>query len=91
MEVLKLCKKKDINICIDIVGYGFGEYGEILKYIDLVLFDIKYIIREGYKNIILMEIDELLKFLEVMKKNNIKIWIRYVIVLGIIDEEEYLK
>ncbi|OOM13538.1 pyruvate formate-lyase-activating protein [Clostridium saccharobutylicum] len=91
LEVLKLCKKKDINTCIDTAGYGFGEYGEILKYTDLVLFDIKHITREGYKNITSMEIDESLKFLEAMKKNNTKIWIRHVIVPGITDEEEHLK
>lgn len=91
LEVLKLCKKKDINTCIDTAGYGFGKYDEILKYTDLVLFDIKHITREGYKNITSMEIDESLKFLEAMKKNDTKIWIRHVIVPGITDEEEHLK
>ncbi|AGX42258.1 pyruvate formate-lyase-activating protein [Clostridium saccharobutylicum] len=91
LEVLKLCKKKDINTCIDTAGYGFGEYDEILKYTDLVLFDIKHITREGYKNITSMEIDESLKFLEAMKKNDTKIWIRHVIVPGITDKEEHLK
>lgn len=91
LEVLKLCKKKDINTCIDTAGYGFGKYDEILKYTDLVLFDIKHITREGYKNITSMEIDESLKFLEAMKKNDTKIWIRHVIVPRITDEEEHLK
>lgn len=91
LEVLKLCKKKDINTCIDTAGYGFGKYDEILKYTDLVLFDIKHITREGYKNITSMEIDESLKFLEAMKKNDTKIWIRHVIVPGITDDEEHLK
>lgn len=91
LEVLKLCKKKDINTCIDTAGYGFGKYDEILKYTDLVLFDIKHITREGYKNITSMEIDGSLKFLEAMKKNDTKIWIRHVIVPGITDEEEHLK
>lgn len=91
LEVLKLCKSKGINTCIDTAGYGLGNYDEILKYTDLVLFDIKHITREGYKNITLMEIDESLKFLEAMKKNNTKIWIRHVVVPGITDKEEHLK
>jgi pyruvate formate lyase activating enzyme len=91
LECLKLCKSKGINTCIDTAGYGFGDYDEILKYTDLVLFDIKHITREGYKNITLMEIDESLNFLEAMKRNNTKIWIRHVVVPGITDGVEHLK
>ncbi|AGF56267.1 pyruvate formate-lyase-activating protein [Clostridium saccharoperbutylacetonicum] len=91
LECLKLCKSKGINTCIDTAGYGFGDYDEILKYTDLVLFDIKHITREGYKNITLMEIDESLNFLEAMKRNNTKMWIRHVVVPGITDGVEHLK
>ncbi|MBD7911351.1 MULTISPECIES: pyruvate formate-lyase-activating protein [Clostridium] len=91
LEVLKLCKENGINTCIDTAGYGFGNYDEILKYTDLVLFDIKDITREGYKNITLMEMDESLKFLEAMKKNNTKMWIRHVVVPGFTDGEEHIR
>ncbi len=91
LEVLKLCKIKGIHTCIDTAGYGFGNYDEILKYTDLVLFDIKHYTREGYKNITLMEIDESLNFLEAMKRNNIKMWIRHVVVPGLTDEEIHLR
>ncbi len=91
IEVLKLCKSKKIHTCLDTSGYGFGDYDEILKYTDLVLFDIKHFTREGYKNVTYMEIDESLKFLEAMKKNNTKMWIRHVVVPGLTDGEEHLK
>ncbi|EHI98245.1 pyruvate formate-lyase activating enzyme [Clostridium sp. DL-VIII] len=91
LEVLKLCKIKGIHTCIDTAGYGFGNYDEILKYTDLVLFDIKHYTREGYKNITLMEIDESLNFLEAMKRNNTKMWIRHVVVPGLTDEETHLR
>ncbi len=91
LEVLKLCKIKGIHTCIDTAGYGFGNYDEILKYTDLVLFDIKHYTREGYKNITLMEIDESLNFLEAMKRNNTKMWIRHVVVPGLTDEEIHLR
>ena len=91
LETLKLCKEKGINTCIDTSGYGFGEYDEILKYTDLVLFDIKHYTREGYKEVTLMEIDESLNFLEAMKRNNTKMWIRHVVVPGITDGEEHIK
>ncbi|SFD49990.1 pyruvate formate-lyase-activating protein [Clostridium uliginosum] len=91
VEVLKLCKSKGINTCLDTSGYGFGDYDEILKYTDLVLFDIKDFTREGYKNVTSMEIDESLIFLEAMKRNNTKMWIRHVVVPGLTDGEEHLK
>jgi len=68
-----------------------GYYDEILKYTDLVLFDVKHFTRDGYKNITGMEIDESLSFLEAMKKNNTKMWIRHVVVPGLTDGEEHLK
>ena len=40
LEVLKLCKENEINTCLDTAGFGFGEYDEILKYTDLVLYDV---------------------------------------------------
>lgn len=91
LEVLKLCKSRGIHTCIDTAGYGFGDYDEILKYTDLVLFDIKHYTKEGYKNITLMEIDESLNFLDAMKRNGTKMWIRHVVVPGLTDEEAHLR
>lgn len=91
LEVLKLCKEKGIHTCIDTAGYGFCEYDEILKYTDLVLFDIKHYTKEGYKNVTLREIDESLNFIEAMKRNNTKMWIRHVVVPGLTDSEEHLR
>lgn len=91
LEVLKLCKEEGISTCLDTAGYGLGDYDEILKYTDLVLYDVKDITREGYKNVTLMEIDETLNFLEAMKRNNTKMWIRHVVVPGLTDGEEHIK
>lgn len=91
LEVLKLCKAKGIHTCIDTAGYGLGDYDEILKYTDLVLFDVKHITKEGYKNMTLMEIDESLNFLEAMKRNNTKMWIRHVVVPDLTDNVNHLR
>ena len=91
LEVLKLCKSRGIHTCLDTSGYGFGDYDEILKYTDLVLYDIKHYTSEGYKNLTLMNIDESLDFLEAMKRNNTKIWIRHVVVPGITDGKEHME
>lgn len=91
LAVLKLCKAKEIHTCIDTAGYGFSDYDEILKYTDLVLFDVKHFTREGYKNITRRDIDKSLEFLEAMKRNNTKMWIRHVVVPGLTDGEEHIK
>lgn len=91
IEVLKLCKEKGIHTCVDTAGYGLGEYDEILKYTDLVLYDVKHFTREGYKNVTALEIDESLNFLEAMQRNNTKMWIRHVVVPGLTDGEEHIK
>lgn len=91
LEVLKLCKAKEIHTCLDTAGYGFSDYDEILKYTDLVLFDVKHFTREGYKNITRCDIDKSLEFLEAMKRNNTKMWIRHVVVPGLTDGEEHIK
>lgn len=91
IEVLKLCKEKGIRTCVDTAGYGFGKYDEILKYTDLILFDVKDITREGYKNVTQRDMDESLNFLEAAKRNNTKMWIRHVVVPGMTDGEEHIK
>lgn len=91
LEVLKLCKENDIRTCLDTAGVGFGDYDEILKYTDLVLFDIKDITREGYKNVTCIDIDKSLEFLEAMKRNNTKMWIRHVVVPGLTDGEDHIR
>ncbi|WP_024614410.1 pyruvate formate-lyase-activating protein [Clostridium sp. Ade.TY] len=91
IEALKLCKKEGIHTCIDTAGSGIGMYDEILKYTDLVLFDVKDVTKEGYKNVTLVDMDESLKFIEAMKKNETKMWIRHVVVPGLTDGEEHIK
>ena len=91
IEVLKLCKKNDIHTTLDTAGVGIGDYEEILKYVDLILFDIKNTTKEGYKELTLRDMDESLKFLEVANKMDKKFWIRHVVVPGITDSEDNIK
>lgn len=91
IEVCKILKKDNIHIAIDTAGVGNGDYDKILKYIDLVLFDVKHTDNKSYQNLTGKDINESLKFIEVVNKNNIPIWIRQVIVPGIHDNDEYLE
>ena len=91
IEVCKELKKHNIHIALDTCGVGNGNYEEILKYIDLILFDVKHTTKEGYKKITRIDTDESFKFLEVANKLNKKFWIRQVVVPGIMDNIDYLK
>lgn len=90
IETLKLCKEAGIHTTIDTAGVGNGNYEEILKYTDLVLFDIKHIDSEKYEDLVKHSMDESLKFLKAVQEANTKMWIRHVVVPGLTDSKEHL-
>lgn len=90
IEVCKLLKKENIHIALDTSGVGNGNYEELLSYIDLVLLDIKHINDLEYKNLTGQTIDETENFIKTLNKSNKEVWIRQVIVPGLMDNEEYL-
>ena len=91
IEVSKKLKKENIHIVLDTSGVGMGNYEAILKYIDLIIFDIKHTTNEGFKRVTRMDTNEYEKFIGVANKLNKKFWIRQVIVPGIMDNEKYLE
>ncbi|MGL5244966.1 MAG: pyruvate formate-lyase-activating protein, partial [Sarcina sp.] len=90
IECLKLCKEAGIHTTIDTAGVGVGRYEEILEYVYLILFDVKHIDTEGYKNLVGLDMNESTKFLKIAEEMNKKMWIRQVVVPGITDSREYL-
>ena len=91
IEVAKILKREKVHIALDTAGVGLGYYDEILKYMDLVLLDIKHTNREEYKKLTGHTIDESLKFIDSLNKSRVKVWIRQVIVPGLMDNDEYIK
>lgn len=89
-ETLKLCKDEGIHTTIDTAGVGLGNYEEILKYTDLVLFDIKHINKDKYKELVGATIDKSLEFLNKCQEMGTKLWIRHVVVPGVTDSKEHL-
>lgn len=90
IETAKQLKQDNIHITLDTAGVGLGDYEEVLKYTDLVLLDIKHTTKEGYKQITGLELDEVEKFITELNKQNKPVWIRQVIVPGIMDNKEYI-
>ncbi len=87
IETCKRLKNEGIHIALDTAGVGIGKYQEVLKYIDLVLLDIKHIEERGYQDLTGQSMNEFQKFIDVLRETNIPIWIRQVIVPGIMDNQ----
>ena len=92
LDMLKLCKKAGFHTCIDTSGTGYSKQylDEILKYTDLVILDIKAIDCKNYEEITFRKMDMFNYFIERLKINNNKLWIRQVIMPGVNDNEEYI-
>lgn len=90
IECAKLLKKENVNIAIDTAGVGNGKYEELLKYIDLVILDIKHTNKEGYKKITQREMKEIDTFINTLNKTKKRVWIRQVIIPEITDSEKYI-
>ena len=89
LECLKLCKDMGINTCLDTSG-ACSCYEDILKYVDLVIWDVKGLDSDGYYYMTGQDISPSLKFLEYCQSIGKKMWIRQVIVPGINDNLEYI-
>lgn len=91
IEVCKKLKRYNIHVALDTAGVGKGDYEEILKYVDLIIFDVKHTTEEGYKRVTNSTSRESFKFLDIANKLNKPFWVRQVIVPGIMDNYEYIK
>lgn len=90
IETAKILKKEKIHIALDTAGVGNGNYKELLKYIDLVILDIKHTTPQGYKNVTGFQINEVELFIKELNYSNKPVWIRQVIIPGIMDNEKYI-
>ena len=91
IECLKLCKERNIHTCIDTSGVGGKNIKEVLRYTDLVMWDIKAFEAKEYETMTGIKIEDSLQFLEQCQKMNVNMWIRQVIVPGINDNEDYIE
>lgn len=91
--VINLCKalhNEGINVTLDTAGAINNITIDILNNFDLIMLDIKGVDEEGYFDITNHSMNDFNNFLEVLKKTNVDIWIRQVIVPGVNDTYEYI-
>lgn len=92
IELFKKVKQEGITTCIDTSGMVniTQDIKELLQYTDLVLLDIKHIDDEKCKQLVGTSNKKELEFAKYLSENNIKMWIRQVIVPGYTDDEKDL-
>ena len=89
IELFKKLKQEGIHTCIDTSGMVelTDDIKHVLRYTDLVLLDIKHIDGEKCKELVGFSNKKELKFARYLSDNNIKMWIRQVLVPGYTDDE----
>ena len=92
IELFKKLKKEKIHTCIDTSGMVSinNDIKELLSLTDLVLLDIKHIDDTKCKELVGRSNKFELEFAQYLSDNNIKMWIRQVLVPGLTDNEEDL-
>ena len=91
IEALKKCKENGIHTAVDTAGVGLGHYDEILKFVDLVMLDIKHTTEAGYKKITGFGMDPFYDFVEALRRSESSVWLRAVIVPEINDHTDYIR
>lgn len=88
-ELFKILQKKGVHTALDTSGIGnLEKAGEVLKYTDLVLADIKFLSAEEYQKYCKADFSEVKAFLNLTRKMNIPLWVRRVVVPGINDTKK---
>ena len=87
LELSKRCKEEGIHTCLDTSGCGVEDsFEEILKYIDLILLDIKGLNPAMQKELSGKEFDQS-PFIKKAQELQVPLWIRMVVVPGYNDKE----
>ncbi len=90
IETAKILQKENIHIALDTAGVGNGNYTELLKYVDLVLLDIKHTNEKIYQDITGHDIKDVENFITALNQSHKPVWIRQVIIPGINDTKDYM-
>lgn len=93
IEFAKALKVEGIHVALDTSGIGKNnaDYTELLKYIDLVLLDIKHYSKKGFHEMTGRDNSNLYSFIKSLNNSDASVWVRNVIVETINDSEEYIK
>lgn len=91
LDMLKKCKAEGIHTCIDTAGVGDGDYDELLKFTDLVLYDVKALDFTDYKKLCGGDIKRADAFLEALAKSGVDTVVRQVVIPDVNDDDNYMQ
>jgi len=97
-ELFEKVKSLGLTTCIDTSGIVFdkdnlefmGKLNKLIKFCDLVMLDIKHIDSEKHKSLTGKENIAVLQFAKYLDELNVDMWLRYVLVPDINDDDESL-
>lgn len=88
--ILKQCKEKRIHTAIETSGFASeAALKNVLKYCDLVLFDIKETDEENHKKFTGVSLNPILKSLNIINEMGVPFVVRLPIIPGLNDREEH--
>lgn len=88
----KLLHEEGINTCLDSNGrLNNAEVHELLEHTDLLLLDVKHINVEWHKKLTGLTNKNTLELAAYRESTGKRMWLRYVLVPGWTDQEEYLE
>ncbi len=86
------CKEAGLHTAVDTSGFYLTEaVKEVLTLTDLVLLDVKHIDPDKYQKLTGRALEPTLRFLDYLLEINKPVWVRYVLIPGISDDEDDLK
>lgn len=84
--------EKGINTCLDSNGRVLdSQTKSLLERTDILLLDVKHINKEWHKKLTGLKNETTLKIAEYRESTGKPMWLRYVLVPGWTDQEEYLR
>ena len=97
IDLCRKAKEKGIHVCLDTSGQlftrkgtFFDKFNELMKYVDLVLLDIKHIDSEKHQWLTGKPNESILDCARYLSEIAKPVWIRHVLVPGVNDTDEYL-
>ncbi len=91
LPVFKALKKHGVHIAIDTAGTTNTDETTLalLKYVDLVMLDVKHIVPYEHKLLTGLSNEKTISFLNLLNSENKRTWVRWVVVPGINDSKDY--
>ncbi|HVI42997.1 MAG TPA: radical SAM protein, partial [Anaerovoracaceae bacterium] len=91
-ELFRRLKDVRIHTALDTSGIGSIEgAGEVLKYTDLVLCDLKFGAEEDYRKYCGGSLQDVQAFLKLTEQLQVPLWVRHVVVPGLTADTESLR